>query len=30
MLASFPFSNGLGMSLLLLRVKNLVIDNGQT
>ena len=30
MLASFPFSNGLGMSLPLSRVKNLVIGNGRT
>ena len=29
MLASFPFSNGLGTSLLLSRVKNLVIGNGR-
>ena len=30
MLASFPFSNGLGASLPLSRVKNLVIGNGRT
>ena len=30
LLASFPFSNGLGMSLLLSRVKNSVIGNGRT
>ena len=30
LLASFPFSNGLGTSLLLSRAKNLVIGNGRT
>ena len=30
MLASFPLSNGLGTSLLLSRVKNVVVGNGQT
>ena len=30
MLASFPFSNGLGTSLPLSRVKNLVIGSGRT
>ena len=30
LLASFPFSNGLGTSLLLSRVKNLLIGNGRT
>ena len=30
LLALFPFSNGLGMSLPLSHVKNLVIGNGRT
>ena len=30
MLASFPLSNGLGTSLLLSRVKNVVVGNGRT